>query len=68
MVRQWSSDGQMTMVRRWLIIVNLSRGYKMVLINGRMMDQPWLQRTWLHDGQSLVTNFPVAEFGQDIFL
>ena len=50
MVRRWLSDGQMTMVRRWLIIVNLSRGYKMVLMNGRMMVRPWLQGSWLEDG------------------
>ena len=43
MVRGWLSDGQMTMVRRWLIIANI---------------YPWLQdglNEWSDDGLTMIT-------------
>ena len=54
MVKQWLSDGQITLVRRWLTLVNIFDGYKMVLFDSQMMDIPWLQRSWFDDGNQIV--------------
>ena len=54
MVKRWLSDGQITLVRRWLTLVNIFDGYKMVLFDSQMMDIPWLQRSWFDDGNQIV--------------
>ena len=54
MVKRWLSDGQITLVRRWLTLVNIFDGYKMVLFDSQMMDIPWLQRSWLDNGYQIV--------------